>query len=231
MLTGPMGAALKLTPLSRRKAKRRRAPAPRIDTAWFHERIAATGRSINDTARLMIGRRGRPLDPSALVRTLNGERALRIEEARQLAELVKAPIAEVLAHAGVETAEGAPQLHLVGTIDADGAVTAAWKKPSALRLAAPPDAPADAVALSFRSGDHLDGAVLVCRRPGPVTPDAVGRAAVIVLEEGGTVYGVLRRSQTRGRYSVQVAPGMRGGQRLDDVAVAAVGAALWVKLP
>lgn len=214
-------------------ARRRPSPEPDripVDKAWFLARIAAcplhSGRQV---AMAM------DLDPSGLTRLLNGERRLRLEEGHQLATLLGVAISDVLSHAGIDEAEGTGGVPMVGTIAGDGTVRAVWAKSTAQRIPSPPDAPGDAVALAFvTSGgelDHLDGAVLVCRRPGPPTADDIGRAVVAVLGDGGLVYGYLRRSRQRGRHSLLVGPGLAGARRVDDVVVESVAVAIWLRMP
>lgn len=220
-----------------RRVRKPAAPArPVIDTAWFAERIAASPHgSARQVAFKMTGARGTPLDPSALTRLLSGQRRMRLEEARQLADLLGCSLTEVLEHAGIESPAGPGALPLVGSVAGDGAVRATWDRPTTQRIAAPPDAPPDAVALACRTSggelDHLDGATLVCRRPAPPSADAIGRAVVALLADGSAVYGILRRSTQRGRHSVLVGPGLAGARRLDDVDVEAVAPVLWIRLP
>ncbi len=74
----------------------------RVDTAWFHERIKASPfTSIRQLAPRIRNRNGKPLTVPALSLALRGQRALLLDEARQLAELLREPVAEVLVRAGL----------------------------------------------------------------------------------------------------------------------------------
>jgi hypothetical protein len=79
-------------------------PAARwIDTGWFMKKIHESQYgSQRQLAPKIFGRQGKPLEPSALSLMLRGMRAMQLEEAEQLAELLGAPLQEVLFHAGVD---------------------------------------------------------------------------------------------------------------------------------
>lgn len=73
-----------------------------IDTRWFTRKISASPfRSQRRLARMMRGRRGRPLDPAALSLALRGKRDIRLAEVDQLAKLLRVPVADVLQRCGL----------------------------------------------------------------------------------------------------------------------------------
>jgi hypothetical protein len=74
-----------------------------FDTEYFRIAILKSRyRSQRQLSRHIIGANGNPLDPSALSLLLRGKRQMQIHEARQLADLLDLPLADVLIHAGVE---------------------------------------------------------------------------------------------------------------------------------
>lgn len=75
-------------------------PRLRVDTEWFKERIAATGRSMNETADIL------KMDRAAFSRTLSGDRALRLEEAVDLAGILGVSIEEVVVAMGIPLRRG-----------------------------------------------------------------------------------------------------------------------------
>jgi len=227
MLAGPMTAARRLRP--------RQPQRPTVDVEWFKERIAFSQYgTLNVIARQITNKNGKPLEPSALSRTLTGQRRLALDEARQLGELLSAPMSEVMERAGLQAPVETGKVPLVGSIAGDGAVRAQWDRVTTQRVAMPPGVPSDAVALTFRTAggelDHLDGATVICQRPVPPSPDAVGRAVIAVMGKD-MAYGILRRSSQRGRHSLLVGPGLAGAKRLEDVTVTAVAVAMWVRMP
>ena len=63
-----------------------------VDKQWFVDRWTEKGLTLRKVAKL-IG-----LDPSALSRTLNGEREMKIPEIGKIASILDVPRSEVLAH-------------------------------------------------------------------------------------------------------------------------------------
>lgn len=80
-----------------------RAATRRIDATWFKRQVRASRwRSLRRLAPEVRGLEG-PLSISALSMLLSGKRSMRIEEARQLADLLAVPLLEVLRRAGIDT--------------------------------------------------------------------------------------------------------------------------------
>lgn len=71
------------------------AAKTRIDSDWFYRRIAAREMSLREVARTIA------MDPTALSRTLRGQRRLQMAEVEQLAATLGVGIEEVLRHAGL----------------------------------------------------------------------------------------------------------------------------------
>lgn len=65
-----------------------------VDKQWFMERWAEKGFSLRDVARKM------DIDPSALSRTLGGERQMKPQEIVNIATILNVTSEEVLAHLG-----------------------------------------------------------------------------------------------------------------------------------
>lgn len=63
-----------------------------VDKAWFEDRWKRKGLTLRKTARLM------GMDPSALSRTLNGEREMKLSEVGKIATVLDVPMSDVLAH-------------------------------------------------------------------------------------------------------------------------------------
>ena len=70
-------------------------PRLRVDSQWFKERIARAGYTLVETAGILR------MDPSALSRALNGERALRLEEAVDLAGVLGCQIEDIVVAMGI----------------------------------------------------------------------------------------------------------------------------------
>ena len=68
---------------------------PTIDKDWFHQKLSDKSKSLRGLARHM------ELDPSAVSRMFSGQRKMQLEEAKEIAVFLGAPVSEVLGHAGV----------------------------------------------------------------------------------------------------------------------------------
>lgn len=66
-----------------------------VDKKWFMGRLQERGQSVRGLARHM------DLDPSAVSRMLSGKRRMQMEEAAAIARFLRAPVSEVLSHAGL----------------------------------------------------------------------------------------------------------------------------------
>lgn len=91
----PMSAARHL-----RQRPRTAIPRLRVDAEWFKQRIAASGRSLNETARVLR------MHPTALCRALTGERHLRLEEAVDLAGVLGVSLEDLVVAMGIPLRRG-----------------------------------------------------------------------------------------------------------------------------
>jgi hypothetical protein len=216
-----------------------RRPAPEIDTAWFLAQIQASNHPTQaEVAARLRARSGRPMDPAAFSRLLRGERGMQIDEAQQLAKLLKVPLAEVLRRAGLPAPEAEVRVPVIGHVDSRGAVlvyTGAAKGDET--IAGPSNLPHDAVALAVRAGGELavfDGAVLFLAPLGPVTPECIGRYCAIGIDrpkakEPKAVLGYLKRGYAENRYTVLMGPGATGMERREGVVALWAAPVLWIK--
>lgn len=73
-----------------------------VDTAWFKKQIEESPYgSLRQLAKHMRRSLGTRMDVGAVSRMINGERDIQLHEARQLADLLGQPMAEVIRRAGV----------------------------------------------------------------------------------------------------------------------------------
>lgn len=87
-----------------------------IDNEWFASQLKERNMSMRSMART-IG-----MDPSAVSRTFSGQRKMQMEEARQIANFLRVPLSDVMAHAGVSVDhKGKPnKIMLAAVISQDG---------------------------------------------------------------------------------------------------------------
>ena len=70
-----------------------------IDTEWFIAKIQNRHESLRKFSKMLVGRHGEKLDPSAVSLMLRGKREMRIDEAKQIAKLLNVPLLEVITKA------------------------------------------------------------------------------------------------------------------------------------
>jgi hypothetical protein len=72
------------------------------DQAWFNDKLKMSKfRSWRALAPNLFNRKGAAIDPAEISRLLNGDRGVDIWEARQLADLLRQPLGEVLRRLGI----------------------------------------------------------------------------------------------------------------------------------
>ena len=67
----------------------------KIDTEWFMNRINKKFLSLRHFSEHMVTKNGKPMDVSAVSRTLRGERSMSVYEAKQIAHLLDVSVDEV----------------------------------------------------------------------------------------------------------------------------------------
>lgn len=156
-----------------------------IDNEWFASRLKDQNMSLRSLAKNL------GMDPSAVSRTLSGQRKMQMEEARQIANFLRVPVSDVMSHAGVSIApNGAPnRIMLAAVITEDGLLD---------RLLAPKTLPhalierahaaiskagnGRIIAAQIRASDGplglWDDAVVLFMPTEIVEPDAIGTLAI-----------------------------------------------------
>ena len=156
-----------------------------IDKKWFLKLLDERQISVRGLARHM------DLDASAVSRMLSGQRKMQMDEARTIAHFLRAPVSEVMKHAGVSVdLDGLPtRIMLAAVIGEDGYVER-LKDPRPL----PQDVIDKAQAVIRRAGNsHIiaaqiraskgplsiwDDAVVLFRPTEIVEPSAIGSLAI-----------------------------------------------------
>lgn len=87
-----------------------------VDNEWFKDKLDEANMSMRDLAKRL------DMNISSLSRTFAGHRRMQMEEAKQIAHFLRAPISEVMRHAGVAVdLDGLPtRVMLAATIGDDG---------------------------------------------------------------------------------------------------------------
>jgi hypothetical protein len=200
---------------------------PKINTAWFRERLADKKISQRKLAKLM------ELDPAAISYMLRGLRRMTIDEAIAIATIIGRPHEEVLMHAGVRhlPSAGKNMVRVVGWVDGQGLVHLGAVKGMKL-VVAPPGLPEDAIALRYQTSisaaETMDGWIVYTTAGHAVNGGAIGRLSIAqVANKGPLVVGMVSRGYSAGTYNVL--PWVPGGLVLEDVILESASPVLWVK--
>lgn len=208
---------------------RRRAP---VDSEWFTSQIAERFPSQAAFAKRLRSRYGSAMDPSALSRFLRGGRGLLLEEAQQMADVLKLPLGEVLKRAGLPSPQEDRQVPIAGWIDDEAAVHTEAPQEGAKAILGPMDLPPKATAYVVRAGRGsaaMDGATLFA---GPVVEpgsELVGRLCIVGFGRGKApaLLAYVRRSPAAERYTLLA--GMCGHERREAVAIAWAAPVLYIR--
>lgn len=154
-----------------------------VDTKWFQDRMRAKGMSLRGLAKLM------ELDHAALSRIFHGHRKVNGEELAQIANLLGAPINEVMARFGLRApASAASAVTLIGTVDSKGEV-----HPSKGGTMAPPQIPGGAVSVRNEDPSSLTfGWTYFYELRSNVDRDTIGKLCVVKLKDGRQLLRIVR---------------------------------------
>jgi len=179
----------------------------KIDTEWFNDLIRKSPYgSQRRFARKIRGRHGKPLDPSALSLMLRGKRAMQLHEARQFADILDVPLADVIRHAGIAVPDdGARTVPVIGYVDQSANLHLLDSKNPEL-VPGPADLPPDCVAVRCRTGrsehDLIDGWLLYALKPQPASADVVGRFCLAAPKDGRPTMGFVLRGYKPGTFNL-----------------------------
>jgi transcriptional regulator with XRE-family HTH domain len=203
---------------------RRKAPIP-IDTDWFKERLEARNLSQRRLAKEIN------IDPAALSLALRGFRRLQLEEAQQIAVILGVSVTEVLAraHADFDPSAGSGEkATVVGHITSHGHVHKGRTEGSR-RVPLPSGLPADTLALRYQTNDHRDGWLTYYVPKKAVDREAIGRLAVVALNDGSKTMLVrmLKHGAKSGVYELVDVLG--DGPPMKDVRLISASPVLWLQ--
>ena len=155
--------------------------------------------------------------PSQLSQTFNGKRRMQITEAVKIAQVLGAPLNEVMIAAGIEEARmNARRCTVVGCMSGAGEVV--LKGPDAvIRTLLPDGLPPEAVAIQARTDESalswMDGWLFFMA--GEHKPEEMaGRFCRVQITDGPQVMATIRRGYEAGTYNLS-GPTSMASQRLD----------------
>ncbi len=172
-----------------------------FDRTWFQARL----REVDVSQRALAKTLG--LDPAAITQTFKGERELKIEEAKKMAEVLRVGLSEVLRRAGVDVDDDIHMTPVVGYMDGRGEVTFVAHG-SEDRAVGPADLPADAIAIQARTAlskmASLDRWLLFCSSSKTAPNDQIGRLSIAGCRDGSMVVAHIQRGYKDGLYNLHI---------------------------
>ena len=195
---------------------------PRINTAWFRDRIVARQTSQRKIAKAM------GLDPAAISLMLRGKRGVDPREAEMLAVELGVPLSEVLENMGVDITAGAQNTAPVkGWANASGAIHMG-RAEGPRKVPVPVGMPANTIALRVQNEGFTDGWLVFYVEGTATVNECVGRLSVIQIQGKNEWYlRVLKRGYSKGTYTLIDSLG--AGPSIEDVRVASASPVLWLK--
>jgi len=197
----------------------------RIDSDWFVAAIKASSYgSQRQFAGALKNRYGQVMEPASLCRLIAGKRTMLVSEARQIADLLQVPFAEVARRAGIRMNDGARQVPLIGSIAANGVASLAPPSDSET-IGAPADLPVGTTALDVAGSLFQGGIVFVAQRR-PATAQDSDLLALVGLPDGAASLAYVRHG--RGKHTLLAFPGMSAPKRA-DIELAWIAPVLWMR--
>lgn len=178
---------------------------PTFDSEWFRNLFEAAGKSYRGFAKEY------GMDPSAVSRTMSGLRKMQKDEAVAIANFVRAPVSEVMKHAGITIEGQLTPVLLVATINDRGQVERLTDPrplpPTVLaRAKAIIDVVPRVLAAQIRalSGPLtiMDDAVVLFTHTNEVEPSSIGALSICRNFAGEQIFAKIDRARKTGEARV-----------------------------
>jgi transcriptional regulator with XRE-family HTH domain len=208
-------------------------PTPNV--RWFKDQLKARDLSQNQLGRKL------GLDRGTMSRFLSGKRALKIEEANRMADILQVPLEEVLSNSGiagfqVTGRERKASMEITGWVDDQLAIH--HEPPRGPKSAPmPPQGGKGIRALRFQTAssqfDGMDGGLVYYQESTSVIPESIGRLCVVKLTPHPRRKGpdlVLRnvkRSYESGKFNLYL---LNGALAEESVQIDSASPVIWLKL-
>lgn len=184
-----------------------------IDKQWFMDQLRDNNMSLRGLAKSL------EMDPSALSRVFSGQRKMQIDEAKSIAHFLRAPVSDVMKHAGVSVdLDGAPaRVVMMANVDGDG-----YLEPKKTSEQLPPQV-IEKAGLLLRTNRHmlaahvksprgamsiLDDAIILFMPTETVERSAIGALAIVRdIEDGRQCLVRLIRARKTGEATIVMASG------------------------
>lgn len=161
---------------------------------WFKNRLKDIGATQRDLASHM------GLDPSSVSLAIRGMRKFTLEEVNAVAKFLRAPLDEVIRHAGVDVKKDARHI-VIGAVDSDGVVHKIQNSFSDAPIM-PPGALGVVAHTSLTKAAMWDGYVFFVRPEQGVNVDSIGRICLIESLAGDLKMASIVKSTGDGEFLV-----------------------------
>lgn len=205
------------------------AQKPAFNARWFKDRCRALGITQRVIAEKM------KLNPATVTAMFSGDRKIQMNEAVELARLLRTDLDEVLAAAGISSATGVARrgaITIIGWVGADGRVREGGVMGP--RTAPAPSGEAGGAqvrVLRYQTTGTplgaLDGALIYYPETSGVPVDALGRMCVVGVDGGGMMVGTMGRGYVSGTFNLT---DMSGRLIAESISVNWAGPVIWLKL-
>ena len=170
-----------------------------IDTAWFSGRLADRKMSQRGLAKIM------GLDPAAMSLMLRGKRKMTLDEAAQLANILRVSTHDVLEHAGINVVSDR-RAKVIGYMTGDASVHL-YGEGNHDMIDAPSDMPPEnTAAVQARTAgtdlQHVDGYHMFFADEHVSPSSCVGQLVIAAVKGNGLVLAHVYKGYQRGSYNL-----------------------------
>lgn len=167
---------------------------------WFQDRLKQIKVSQRQLAKRM------KLDPAAVTYMFQGKRAMSMDEAKSIADILMVPVTEVMRQAGIEVMDDVRKVPIAGYVGPGGSVTLMPKGTHDMVMA-PADVPSGAFALQYRIiNAPVDGWLVFVSGQHEKPEDLLGKLTMSALKDGRLVEAIVRRGYKSGLYNLMTMP-------------------------
>lgn len=192
-----------------------------INAEWFKDKLKAMKLSQRSLAKLMT------VDPAAISYMLQGKRAMSLEDARKIAEIIKMPVTEVMRQAGIDVRDDVRKVPIKGFIT-DGNIVTLLPNGTRDSVLAPADVPSKSFAIQQRRANHpYDGWIKFISGETLSPNDAIDRYCYCTLTDGRIVLGFVRRGYKAGTHNIMLAGDLTNV--LENQQIESAARILWVQ--
>ena len=170
------------------------------------------------------------LDPSAVHYMFRGGRAIKLDEAVELAKILEVPLDEVLQNAGIDVPDFVVRreghVSVTGWVDDTFKIRRTkWKGPK--KVEAPPTGGRGVEALRCQNNTAFNGAMMYYSPRADVAAEAIGRLCVTTDLAGAQAVRVVQHGYQRGTYNIG---DIMGGVIQENVKLSAAAVVVWVRM-